>query len=124
MAVQIKSLVSSNNSQAIKNILDKSDDTYWMSNGSRCPVVSIEFDGHAEHISLDFQRGFQPRVIKAVVKAPSGTHESMIEVSKLDSKIKIPIPDACTAGTHQVDIVFEESHDPYGRICIYSLAIQ
>lgn len=89
-----------------------------MSNGSKGPVVSMDLIGHAMAIFLDFQRGFQPRIIRVIERTSVGVCESMTKVMRADSKVKIQIGGAETC---HVDIIFEESYDPYGRICIYTL---
>jgi hypothetical protein len=113
--IQVKHIETNNNHRDIKNVLDRSDDLCWFSNGAKSPAISLKVESFVNLVNIEFQKGFHPALIEI--------KELCIEY-KVGSKegpcVKIEVNRHLDAMT----IVLHDSYDPYGRICIYHINLQ
>jgi len=119
----VREIKSNNNNSTIRNVLDGSDDTFWMSNGSSNVEIEMAYEGSAESITVDFQKGFQPKSIK-IIECSSSSNE--VFLSKSDAKVKILLKSVILNQPKNDSIIFQfgDTYDLYGRICIYNIVFE
>lgn len=106
---KIISIITNSQFKDWKKAIDGSDDTYWtVFKGTR---IEITCESACSVLSFDFQKGFQPTSIVLNGKET--------EIEKNCSVIELTMD-----STVHMEVDFENSYDPYGRIFIYKISAQ
>lgn len=126
--VVVREIKSNNNNSTVRNVLDGSDDTFWMSNGSTGVEIEMAYEGSTESITVDFQKGFQPKSIK-IVDCSSSNSNNEILLSKSDAKVKVLLKSLIlnqpqNNSLNSIIFQFGDTYDLYGRICIYNIVFE
>lgn len=111
--VRVRSIETDNNARDIGNVLADTDDLCWFSNGAASPRIVLGIRDYVGSVRIEFQRGFQPRTV-------SVGGAGIATLTKEESTAVIAV------GGHvdTVEIVLGASFDPYGRFCIYRIAVE
>lgn len=111
---KILKIISNNNESTIRNTIDGSDDTCWFSNGANPLLISLFINEEPEYIFIEFQTGFQPKIIEIPELSITYKIKSSENTVKLDVKKK----------KKDIDIYFKDGYDPYNRICVYNISVE
>ncbi|KAF7683256.1 Nuclear receptor 2C2-associated protein [Astathelohania contejeani] len=101
------------------NLFDKKEDTCWFSGHGSPQFIKLKFHTKIfiNEIKLSYQLGFHCKKGKVKINN-SIIHDLNLEFDKNIQVIHIFL------NVDSIEVIFEESYDIHGRICIYNFEIK